>query len=94
MFSEKEQRAILKKVNQVVEGLPESLKQKTVEPIRGATAFLSGNKDAIKVKIGSGNRAAIVLDHDLQSAIVYMVGKHDYAYDHYLSALNERLGGR
>lgn len=93
MFSKKEQRAILRKVKEVIEGLPESLKQKTVEPVRGASGRLSGNKAAIEIKIGSGNRAAVVLDHDLQVATVYMVGTHDYARAHYLSALDKRIEG-
>jgi hypothetical protein len=93
MFSKKDQRAIVKKVKQVVEGLPESLKQKTVEPVRGASGRLSGNRDAIEIKVGSGYRAAVVLDHNRQVAIVYMVGTHDYARARYLSALDRTANG-
>jgi len=92
LFSKREQAALLRKIAQVVAGFPQSLLLKTVTPIRGADQYLSGNKVAIEIRVGSGNRAAVVVDNDAELATVYMVGKHDYAYTHYLSALDERLG--
>ena len=89
-FSKKHQRAVIRKVEHFAANLPASLGLKTVQPIRNAPPRPDGGR-AFELDIGAGPRAALVVFEPSQKVVVYLVGGHDYAYSHYLSALERRM---
>ena len=89
-FSKKHQLAIIRKVEHFAANLPASLGLKTVQPISDAPPLPDGGR-AFELDIGAGPRAALVVFQSGQKVVVYLVGGHDYAYSHYISALERRM---
>lgn len=89
-FPKRFQETIRKKLQLIAQGWPQTQRLSSVQPIRGQEN-LGFSGQLFEVDIGSGPRAAILVDPALQTVTVYMVGTHDYAKEHYLQAAEERL---
>jgi hypothetical protein len=89
VFSKKHQRGIMKKVLHFSSNLPASLGLRSVQRIRGPS--LPHGLTALERDIGAGPRAALVVGDTQRLVTVYIVGTHDYAMNHYLRALDERI---
>ncbi len=90
VFPKRFQDTIRKKLQRIAEGWPQTAHLHSVQPIRGQES-LGFQGQLFEVDIGSGPRAAILIDPALQTVTVYVVGTHDYAKEHYLKAAEERL---
>ena len=91
MFSARDQRRVISKVEDTAAGLPQSLELKTVSRLRGAQ-LPPGAQGAYELRIGRGYRVAFVLFAETQTLRVYLAGTHDYANRLFLSALESREG--
>jgi hypothetical protein len=91
MFSGKDQRRIISKVEDTAAGLPHSLELKTVSRLRGAR-LPPGAQGAYELRIGRGYRVAFVLFAETGTLRVYLAGTHDYVNRLFLSALEGREG--
>ncbi|MCH8087524.1 MAG: hypothetical protein IIC81_06685 [Chloroflexi bacterium] len=89
VFSHKHRRALINKIRHVADNLPQSLRLKTVQPIRGAPADMAGR--LFELDVGSGPRVAFVLYEEQKLLVVYLIGTHDYAKANYLRAAERRL---
>lgn len=89
-FSKKFRDTIRDKIKHIADNLPASLKLRSIQPIRDQDLLpLTGT--LYELDIASGAKAAFVVDDDRKVLIVYMVGKHDYAYSNYTYLAKERL---
>ncbi len=89
-FSDKHRRMFVRKVRLVVDNLPQSLRLRSVQPVRGAEDLgLPGR--LYELDVGSGFRVAIMVNEEQQTAIVYLAGDHDYCKANYLKAADRRL---
>ena len=82
---------IKRKVEKIASGIPETLKLSSIQLIRGQQGLAIQGR-LYELDIGSGARAAFVINVDKQTLTVYMVGTHDYAYENYLKSAAKRLG--
>ena len=92
MFSARDQRRIISKVEYTAAGLPQSLELKTVSRLRGAR-LPQGAQGAYELRIGRGYRVAFMLFAETETLWVYLAGTHDYVKRLFLSALERRDGG-
>lgn len=90
VFSKGFRMTIKRKVEKIASNIPESLKLSSVQPIKGQEGLAIQGR-IYELDIGSGARAAFVINVDKQTLTVYMVGTHDYAYENYLKLATKRL---
>ena len=92
MFTRRDQRRVIDKIESIAAGLPESLRLKVVSRLRGAR-LPPGAEGAYELRIGRGYRVAFVLFNDPDVLRVYLAGTHDYANRLFLTALERRQDG-
>lgn len=90
VFSPRFRKTIKRKVENIANNIPVSLKLRTVTLIKGQdTIAVRGT--LYELDIASGEKVAFSIEDDKKILTVYMVGKHEYAYSNYLRAASERL---
>jgi hypothetical protein len=89
-FSKRFQLTIIRKVEHIAQSLPDSLRLKGIQRVRGQET-LQVSARLFELDVGSGPRVAFALYDNRELLVVYLVGIHDYAKANYLRAAADRL---